>query len=31
MHIAISFKTSKFDVSNENKNPINLIYGESLL
>ena len=31
MHIAISFKTSKFDVSNENKNPINPIYGESLL
>ncbi|TMS80262.1 MULTISPECIES: hypothetical protein [unclassified Pseudoalteromonas] len=31
MHIAISFKTSKFNVSNENKNPINPIYGESLL
>jgi hypothetical protein len=31
VHIAISFKTSKFDVSNENKNPINPIYGESLL
>lgn len=31
MHIAISFKTSKFDVSKENKNPINPIYGESLL
>lgn len=31
MHIAISFKTSKFDVSNESKNPINPIYGESLL
>jgi hypothetical protein len=31
VHIAISFKTSKFDVSTENKNPINPIYGESLL
>ena len=31
MHISISFKTSKFDVSTENKNPINPIYGESLL
>ncbi len=31
MHIAISFKTSMFDVSKENKNPINPIYGESLL
>jgi hypothetical protein len=31
VHITISFKTSKFDVSNENKNPINPIYGESLL
>lgn len=31
MHIAISFKISKFDVSKENKNPINPIYGESLL
>ncbi|CCQ11698.1 hypothetical protein PALB_25990 [Pseudoalteromonas luteoviolacea B = ATCC 29581] len=31
MHIAISFKTSMFDVSKENKNPVNPIYGESLL
>ncbi|KID56534.1 hypothetical protein JF50_11355 [Pseudoalteromonas luteoviolacea] len=31
MHITISFKTSMFDISTENKNPINPIYGESLL
>ncbi|MBQ4880511.1 hypothetical protein J8M21_25245 [Pseudoalteromonas luteoviolacea] len=31
MHIAISFKTSMFDVSKENKNPVNPIYGESLI
>ena len=31
MHIAISFKTSMFDVSKENKNPVNPVYGESLL
>ena len=31
MHIAISFKTSKFDVSKERENPINPIFGESLL
>ena len=31
MHIAITFKTSMFDVSKENTNPVNPIYGESLL
>ena len=31
MHHIITFKTSKFDVSKERENPINLIYGHSLL
>lgn len=31
MHFAISFKSAMFDVSKENENPINPIYGESLL
>lgn len=31
MHIAISFKSTKFDVSKERTNPINPIFGESLL
>lgn len=31
MHIVFSFKTSMFNVTTENKNPINPIYGESLL
>jgi hypothetical protein len=31
MEIVISFNTSMFDVSTENKNPLNPIFGESLL
>ena len=31
MHPAIQFTTTKFDVSKEEENPINPIYGESLL
>ncbi|MDM3871103.1 hypothetical protein QSV34_07000 [Porticoccus sp. W117] len=31
MHFACGFETSKFDVTKEQKNPINPIYGESLL
>ena len=31
MHFVISLKTSKFDVSREDDNPINPIYGQSLL
>jgi len=31
MHHIISFKTAKFDVSEEKENPINPIYGYSLL
>ena len=31
MHFAIHLKTAKFDILNEDKNPINLIYGQSLL
>lgn len=31
MHYIISFKTVKFDVSKETENPINPIYGHSLL
>lgn len=31
MHYAITFKSSKFDVSKEDENPINHIYGQSLL
>ncbi|MCO7222724.1 hypothetical protein [Pleionea sp. CnH1-48] len=31
MNYIIAFKSNKFDVSKENKNPINPIYGESLL
>ncbi len=31
MHFSIIFKTSKFDVSKEDENPINRIYGQSLL
>ena len=31
MSLTIGFKTSKFDVSKEDENPINLIYGQSLL
>jgi len=31
MHHIISFKTAKFDVSKEKENPINPIYGYSLL
>lgn len=31
MHYAISFTTSKFDLSKEDENPINPIYGQSLL
>ena len=31
VHIAISFKSTKFDVSKERTNPINPIFGESLL
>ncbi|MCG7550068.1 hypothetical protein [Pseudoalteromonas sp. Of7M-16] len=31
MHLAIHFKTAKFDVTQEQINPINPIYGESLL
>lgn len=31
MHYSIHFTTNKFDVSKENENPINPIYGESLL
>ena len=31
MHNVITFKTDKFNVSKENENPINPIYGHSLL
>ena len=31
MHPAIEFKTNMFDVSSEEENPINPIYGQSLL
>lgn len=31
MQFVISLKTSKFDVSQEDDNPINPIYGQSLL
>lgn len=31
MHIAISFKSSMFDISKERENPINPIFGESFL
>ncbi len=31
MHHIITFKTTKFDVSKEKENPINPIYGYSLL
>ena len=31
MHFAIHLKTSKFDISKEDENPINPIYGQSLL
>ncbi len=31
MHPVIEFQTSKFDVSKEDENPINPIYGKSLL
>ncbi len=31
MHPVVEFQTAKFDVSNEKKNPINPIYGQSLL
>ncbi len=31
MHHIISFKTAKFNVSNEKKNPTNPIYGYTLL
>jgi len=31
MHYIISFDTSKFDVTKEDENPINPIYGQSLL
>jgi len=31
MHFAITFTSSKFDVTKEDENPINPIYGQSLL